>query len=200
MPPRREPRHSAEPSFPDIAQLGEVIANAIQSSLRPPQSIPLETVYNLKLNHFIGNEGHEGAEKWLNHIEKTFLVMQSQGNLHLDRWVETITWFLGEQLASWWRQESYQLTPTEIVDWGVFKELFRKMFIPPEYIDRKKQEFTHLKQGKMSANEYYRRFTDLLRYDLEVAANPEFYKVLLRIEDSENMPSESEDEEEKNVN
>ncbi|KAM2127320.1 hypothetical protein ACFX1R_007243 [Malus domestica] len=96
IPPRREPRHSAELSFPDIAQFGEVIANTIQSSLRPPQRTPLETVYNLKLNHFMGNEGHEGAEKWLNHIEKTFLMMQSQGNLHPDRWVETTTWFLGE--------------------------------------------------------------------------------------------------------
>ena len=79
-------------------------------------------MYNLKLNHFIGNEGHEGAEKWLNHVEKTFQVMQSQGNLSLDRWVEKTTWFLGEQLASWWRQESYQMTPEEIVDWEVFKE------------------------------------------------------------------------------
>ncbi|KAM1006216.1 hypothetical protein ACFX2A_002992 [Malus domestica] len=80
----------------------------------------------------------------------------------------------------------------------------------------------------MSTNEYYRRFTDLSRYDPEVAANlvemlrrfrfgtkkkwcsivtstpcatyQEFYEVLLRIEDLENMPSESEDEEEKNGN
>ncbi|KAM1972382.1 hypothetical protein ACFX16_019196 [Malus domestica] len=78
----------------------------------------------------------------------------------------------------------------------------------------------------MSANEYYRMFTDLSRYDPEVAANPvemlrrfrlgskkklcsiatsthcatyqEFYEILLRIEDSKNMPSESEDEEGKN--
>ena len=100
------------------------------------------------------------------------------------------------------------------------------MFIPPAYIDSKKQEFTHLRQGKMSANEYYRMFTYLSRYDPEVAANPvemlrrfslgtkkkwrsittsthcasyqEFYEILLRIEASENMPSESEDEEGKN--
>ncbi|KAM2388599.1 hypothetical protein ACFXTH_038024 [Malus domestica] len=52
----------------------------------------------------------------------------------------------------------------------------------------------------MSANEYYRKFTDLSRYDPEVAANSEFYEVLLRIEDSENMPNESEYEEEKNEN
>ncbi|KAM1451874.1 hypothetical protein ACFX2I_038930 [Malus domestica] len=78
----------------------------------------------------------------------------------------------------------------------------------------------------MSTNEYYRMFTDLSRYDPEVAANPvemlrrfslgtnkkwrsiatsthcvsyqEFYEILLRIEASENLPSESEDEEGKN--
>ncbi|KAM2769565.1 hypothetical protein PS2_012294 [Malus domestica] len=91
MPPRREQRHSVEPSFPNIAQLGEAIVNAIQSSLRPPQRTPLKTVYNLKLNHFMGNEVHVGGEKWLNHVEKTFLVMQSQRNLPPDRWVEMTT-------------------------------------------------------------------------------------------------------------
>ena len=75
----------------------------------------------------------------------------------------------------------------------------------------------------MSANEYYRKFTALSPYDQEVAANlvemlrrfklgtkkkwrsmetilpcatyQEFYEVLLRIKDSENMPSESDEEE-----
>ncbi|KAM2316616.1 hypothetical protein ACFX1S_000451 [Malus domestica] len=172
IPPRREPRYSAEPSFPDIAQLGEAIANAIQSSLRPPQRTPLETVYNLKLNHFMGNEGHKGAEKWLNHVEKTFIVMQNQRNLPPDRWVEMTTWFLGPKPASWWRQESYQMPPEVVANWEMFKQLFQKRFIPSEYIDRKKQEFTHLKQGKMSANDYYRRFADLSPYDPKVAANP----------------------------
>ncbi|KAM1068124.1 hypothetical protein ACFX2A_000117 [Malus domestica] len=120
------------------------------------------------------------------------------------------------------------MPPEVVTDWEMFKQLFRKRFIPSEYIDRKKQEFTHLKQGKMSANEYYRKFTDLSRYGPEVAANPiemlrrfrlgtkkklhsiatstpyatyqEFYEVLMRNEDSENMPSESEDEEENNGN
>ncbi|XP_068331455.1 uncharacterized protein [Pyrus communis] len=181
MSPRREPRRSAEPSFPDIAQLGEAIAHAIQCSLRPPQWTPLETMYNLKLDKFEGHEGHEGAERWLEHLEKTFRVMQSQGNLPSER------------------------------------------FISPEYIDHKKQEFTQLRQGKMTANEYYKRFTDLSRYHLDVTTNPvemlryfrlgtkkkwrsmatttpcasyqEFYEILLRIEDLENMPSESEEEE-----
>ncbi|KAM2349934.1 hypothetical protein ACFX1X_013383 [Malus domestica] len=138
MPPLREPHQPAESSFPNIAQLGEAIVSAIQTTFRTPQRTPLETVHNLKLTQFMGNEGHEGVEKWLNHVEKTFQVMQSQGNLPPNRWVETTTWFFGKQPASWWRQESYEMTPEEIMDWGVFNERFRKRFIPPAYIDLKK--------------------------------------------------------------
>lgn len=77
----------------------------------------------------------------------------------------------------------------------------------------------------MSATDYYRRFIYLSRYYLEIAHNPaemlrlfkrgtrkklhsmttstpcttyqEFFKVLLRVEDLENMPSDNDDEEEK---
>ncbi|KAB2624761.1 S ribonuclease [Pyrus ussuriensis x Pyrus communis] len=108
--------------------------------------------------------------------------------------------------------------------WG--RDVFQRRFVPPEYIDRKKQEFTELKQRKMTANEYYRKFTDLSRYYPDVAGNPaemlrrfrlgtkkkwrsmvttthcesyqEFYEILLRVEDSENMSSDS--DEEKNGN
>ncbi|XP_048430988.1 uncharacterized protein LOC125472934 [Pyrus x bretschneideri] len=140
MPPRKEPRSSAEPSFPDIAQLGGGSYSLCDSVFASPSS-----------------------------------------------------------------EDSYG---------------DHKRFVPPEYIDRKKQEFTDLKQGKLTTNEYYRRFTDLSSYHLEVAANPvemlhrfrlgakkkwrsmatttpcetyqEFYEILWRIEDSKNMPSETE--------
>ncbi|KAB2632446.1 S ribonuclease [Pyrus ussuriensis x Pyrus communis] len=142
------------------------------SAIRPPQSTPMETMYNLKLDKFEGNEGHEGAEQWLEHIEKTFRVLNSQGNLPVEKWVETTSWFLGSESAAWWEQELRRLTPAQKTDWNVFINLFKKRFVPPEYIDRKKQEFTELKQRKMTANEYYRKFTDLSRYHPEIAGNP----------------------------
>ncbi|KAM1052656.1 hypothetical protein EV2_000221 [Malus domestica] len=98
--------------------------------------------------------------------------MLRQGNFPEDRLVETTTWFLGEKAVTWWRQESFQLSPEEAADWEIFKHLFQKRFVPPRYIDRKKKEFTHLKQGKMSANVYYRKLTDLSLYCLEIAENP----------------------------
>ncbi|KAM1034554.1 hypothetical protein PS1_038251 [Malus domestica] len=113
-------------------------------------------------------------------------------------------------------------------DWEVFKENFKKRFVPPEYIDRKKQEFTQLKQKNMSAHEYYRKFTDLSCYDPDTAGNKaemlrrfklgikrkwgtfasalscttyhEFFEILVRMEDSDNFPSNSKDDEDKNDN
>ena len=102
-------------------------------------------MYNLKLPTFIGNESHEGSERWLEHVEKTFQVMQSQGSLPAERWVETITWLLGREPAAWWNQKTYGWSPEEKADWMNFRQLFYKRFIPPAYLDQKKQEFTNLK-------------------------------------------------------
>ncbi|XP_068332928.1 uncharacterized protein [Pyrus communis] len=180
MLPRREPRRTYESSFPDVAQLGEVFATALQSVLRPPQRTSLETMYNLKLDKF----------------------------------------------KAWWEQELRRLTPAQRTNWNVFTDLFKRRYVPPEYIDRKKQEFTELKQRKMTANEYYRKFTFLSRYHPDVAGNPaemlrrfrlgirkrwrsmvtavhsetyqDFYEILLRIEDFENMSSDSDEEKDGN--
>ncbi|KAM2832305.1 hypothetical protein COP2_033023 [Malus domestica] len=120
------------------------------------------------------------------------------------------------------------MSPEMASNWEVFKENFKKRFVPSEYIDRKKQEFTQLKQKNMSAHEYYRKFTDLSCYDPDTAGNQvemlhrfklgtkrkwrtfasvipcttyhEFSEILVRMEDSNNLPSNSEKDEDKNDN
>ncbi|XP_068321255.1 uncharacterized protein [Pyrus communis] len=152
-------------------------------------------MYNLKLDKFEGNEGYKGAEWWLEHIEKIFRVLHNQGNLPVEKWVETTSWFLGKDSTSWWEKELRRLTPTEKTDWDVFRELFRRRFVPHEYIDRKKQEFTELRQGKLTANEYYRRFTDLSRYHPDVAGNPAEMLRRFRLGTKKKWCSMSEEEE-----
>ena len=113
------------------------------------------------------------------------------------------------------QESQYGWTPEEKASWENFRRSLYKRFIPPAYLDQKKHE-------------YYKKFTDLSSYDAETAANPaemlhrfklgtkkkwrsmstilpcatyqEFYDVLLRIEDSYKMPSESEEEEERGSN
>ena len=117
MPPRREPRPSVDPSFPDFSQLGDAIAHAIQSTLRPSHRTPLESAHNLRLPRFEGDEGHEGAERWFLQIERTFRVLHSQGNLAAGTWVETATWFIGKEPATWWEQLAERMPPEEAKDW-----------------------------------------------------------------------------------
>ncbi|CAN6725150.1 unnamed protein product [Malus baccata var. baccata] len=194
MPPRRErrePRRTSESNFPDVAQLGEAMAQAFQNVIRPPpppQRTPLETMYNLKLDRFMGDEGHEGAEKWLDHIEKTFQVMQSQGKFPADRWVETTTWFLGREPASWWRNQTQFMTPDMASDWAVFKDNFQKRFVPPEYIDQMLRRF------KLGAKKKWRTFASAL----PCADYHEFFEILVKMEDSDKLSSDSDDDEDKN--
>ena len=124
MPPLREPRVPSETNFSDFGQLGEAIANAIQSSLRPPQMTTLEAVSHLQINNFLGNEGLEKSKLSLIHVKKTFRVMQRQGTLPEKRWVETTTWFLHLEAASWWTQESCMLPVQDAMNWEVFKQWF----------------------------------------------------------------------------
>ncbi|KAM2004930.1 hypothetical protein ACFX15_000174 [Malus domestica] len=140
--------------------------------------------------------------------------MHKQGNLSLERWVEAATWFFRLGAESWWDLEKKSLSDADAANWDVFKQLFKTIFIPPEYVDSMKNEFIDLRQGNMSATEYHRRFTELSHYCPETAANPremlhlfkrgtckkwctiatatpyatyqEFFEVLLQIEDSDN--------------
>ena len=53
----------------------------------------LDIVSRLKINEFFGNVGSEKLEIWFDHVEKTFRIIHQQGNLPVERWVETATWF-----------------------------------------------------------------------------------------------------------
>ena len=55
MMPRKEPRVPSESNFLDFGQLDEVIANAIQSSLRPPQMTTLEAMSHLQISNCFGS-------------------------------------------------------------------------------------------------------------------------------------------------
>ena len=100
------------------------------------------------------------------------------------------------------------------MDWDTFKHMFQTRFILSGYIDCRKNEFTELKQGKMSAKS---TIVDSPTYHIislrlsliprrcfacsrrEPARNDalhtyqEFYEILLRVEDSENALDDDKD-------
>jgi hypothetical protein len=50
------------------------------------------------------------------------------------------------------------------IGWDEFVEAFRNHHIPEAVMDRKADEFRHLKMGGMSVQEYANRYQELMRY------------------------------------
>jgi hypothetical protein len=66
--------------------------------------------------------------------------------------------------VDWW--ETYHNSHLNIgaITWNEFKARFRTHYVPCGTLKSKKKEFSKLRQGKMTMNEYLNRFTQLSRY------------------------------------
>jgi predicted PolB exonuclease-like 3'-5' exonuclease len=69
--------------------------------------------------------------------------------------------------ANWW--EMYYNTHADVdsITWNEFKAHFHNHYVPRGTMKLKKKEFTNLRQGSMTANEYLNSFIQLSRYATE---------------------------------
>jgi hypothetical protein len=72
--------------------------------------------------------------------------------------------------ANWW--ETYYNTHADVdsITWNEFKARFRNHYVPRGTMKLKKKEFTNLRQGSMTVNEYLNSFIQLSRYALSLNA------------------------------
>jgi hypothetical protein len=100
------------------------------------------------------------AEDWLKGVEKKLVIAQCTDRKKV--------LFTAHQLygttANWW--ETYYNTHENIdtITWNEFKAHFRTHYVPHGTMKLKKKEFTDLKQGSMSVNEYLDSLIQLARY------------------------------------
>jgi hypothetical protein len=100
------------------------------------------------------------AEDWLKGVEKKLVIAQCT-----DR--EKVL-FAAHQLfgtaANWW--ETYCNTHVDVdsITWNEFKAHFHNHYVPCGTMKLKKKEFTDMKQGGTTVNEYLNSFIQLLRY------------------------------------
>jgi hypothetical protein len=99
------------------------------------------------------------AEDWLKSIKKKQEIAQ-----HTDR--EKVL-FIAHQLfgtAAFWRETYHNSYPNVgAIMWNEFKACFHTHYVPHGTMKLKK-EFTDLKQGSMTVNEYLNSFIQLSRY------------------------------------
>jgi hypothetical protein len=103
------------------------------------------------------------GEDWLKGVEKKLVISQCT-----DR--EKVL-FIAHQLfgtaANWW--ETYCNTHTDVdsITWNEFKAHFYNHYVPHDTMKLKKKEFTNLRQGSMTVNEYLNSFIQLCRCTTE---------------------------------
>jgi hypothetical protein len=100
------------------------------------------------------------AEDWLKGVEKKLVIAQCTD-------CEKVLFaahHLYGTVANWW--EAYCNTHVNInaITWNEFKAHFRTHNVPHGTMKLKRKEFTDLKQGGMTVNEYLNSFIQLSRY------------------------------------
>jgi hypothetical protein len=70
-------------------------------------------------------------------------------------------------VANWW--ETYCNTHADVdsITWNEFNARFRNHYVPCDTMKLMKIEFTNLRQGSMTVNEYLNSFIQLSRYAIE---------------------------------
>jgi hypothetical protein len=94
------------------------------------------------------------AKDWLKGVEKKLVIAQCT-----DR--EKVL-FAAHQLfgtaANWWETYCHTHADVDSITWNEFKAHFRNHYVPRGTMKLKKKEFTDLKQGSMTMNEYLNSF------------------------------------------
>ncbi|CAJ2629319.1 unnamed protein product [Trifolium pratense] len=110
---------------------------------------------------FKGMYDPEGAQDWLQEIERIFRAMASTDAQR----VTLATHMLKGEADRWWGNARQRMQAAGIlITWSGFKGAFLEKYFPADVQSKKEMEFSGLSQGTMSVAEYAAKFEDLIRY------------------------------------
>jgi hypothetical protein len=111
-----------------------------------------------KPKSFSGGANLQKAEKWIRNMEKIHKTTQLDEEAKV-----TLSAFMLEGDADvWWH--SILDVHKDVSTWQQFKDLFYEKYYPKAVIDRKREEFLHLRQNNMTVMEYEVQFTHLVQF------------------------------------
>jgi hypothetical protein len=95
------------------------------------------------------------AKYWHKRVEKKLMIIQC---------MDTGSHRLYGTAANWWDTYCNTHANIDTITWNQFKAHFCTHYVPHDTMKLKKNEFTDLKQGRMTVNQYLNSFIQLLRY------------------------------------
>src|SRR3954463_736296 len=78
-----------------------------------------------------------------------------------------VAYFLEGAALQWWENFVTMQPIGHVVTWQELCDEFRGYYIPDQLMERKREQFCNLTQGKMCVHEYRTEFTRLERYGQE---------------------------------
>src|SRR4051812_47532640 len=103
------------------------------------------------------------ADDWLRNIERKLQA----GHVADGDKVNYAAYHLEGATSSWWENYLNMRPAGPPTTWNEFCTAFREHHIPKGLMDRKREEFCNLTQGRRTVDEYSREFNRLARYALE---------------------------------
>ncbi|XP_073137266.1 uncharacterized protein [Henckelia pumila] len=117
-----------------------------------------------------GKENPVDCESWLEDIDQLFESLDYSD----DRRVRLIIHQLQGVAKSWWMTtKRAKENKGTAITWALFRAEFYKRFFPASYRKDKGAEFSNLRQGSMSIEDYVAKFDSLLRFAPHIADNEE---------------------------
>ena len=123
------------------------------------QSAPITLPEFVRLNPSVyrSSTNPMDADDWLRDI----MFEMESAKVAPDSYVTFATFHLKGPAAQWWESHKSVLPAESVPTWQEFQSAFRARYIPQGLIDQKKREFRKLTQGKMTVDEYQRKFLEL---------------------------------------
>jgi hypothetical protein len=100
------------------------------------------------------------AKDWLNGVEKKHVIAQCTDRKKV---LFAVHQLFG-MAADWWETYCNTHAAIDTIAWNEFKARFYNHYVPRGTMKLKKKEFTNLRQGSMTVNEYLNSFIQLSRY------------------------------------
>ncbi|XP_021852022.2 uncharacterized protein [Spinacia oleracea] len=113
---------------------------------------------------YAGKEDPASLENWIREFDKNFDAI----NYPEDLKVNIVVYYLREEADLWWSQRKKDLMAKPYFDWESMKDSLRTKFYP-HYLNKQKcLEFTNLRMGTMTVNEYYTKFIEVMWFAPEI--------------------------------
>ncbi|KAK1660210.1 hypothetical protein QYE76_048369 [Lolium multiflorum] len=143
----------------NIAALQQISNNNQDHGNRDHPGSKLKNFQNTNPPVFSKTEEPLDADDWLQTMENNLEVAGVDANEK----VLFATHYLAGPARAWWTS-TRAMNAGQVMTWADFKLKFSKYHVPPGLIKKMRDEFSELKQGRMSVVEYRDRFLTLSRY------------------------------------